>query len=172
MKAITLFVPIFITCFNSVFAMQKPLIMQHIQNAEDAAQFAGHVVAYSPVSFIDDSRTYKEGGWLLAPGVRYGYVSPHTVDDWKYDHMSLYEKKVNHVERAHNLELLVTTDIVYARHLLLSRVLSKEDLFLRKITRDEAMGLMHLLRTTNANFEGLENYSYRPILLALDRARF
>ena len=124
------------------------------------------------MSFIDDSRTYKEGGWLLAPGVRFGYVSPQAVDDWEYDHMSLYQKKVNKVDKGYHLTLLVTTDIVYTRHLLLSRVLSKEDLFLRKITRDEAMGLMHLLRTTNANFEGLENYSYRPILWALDRARF
>lgn len=138
----------FVLCAFSMLciAMQETLLpLVRIQKADDAAQFAGQVVAYTPVIFIKDFHTYREKpSTILNPALRYGYVSQE----------SLYDESNGEWEKCHLLTLLVTLNIrTYYHEYLVTRNLKLEKLYMRKVTPKEAAYLLQILGAKKAFFE-------------------
>lgn len=133
---------------NSLLAMEEPPLV-HIQRAEDATQFAGQIVAFAPISFIDDSLAYKESvSKTLNPALRYGYVTPNTIWDWQF-----FGKSQKETPQGHNVRLLLTSDVNYGCHVLLTRLLKEEKLLMRKITLTEAVRILQIIKENEAHFE-------------------
>lgn len=146
----------FLVIANPIFAMQGPMV--HIQKAEDAAQFAGQVVAYTPAYFLCDRYTYKELKGPLDPSLRYAFLSHAAVHHPKYNRMPVTER--DKLEKGYHLSPLITADVIFMNNVLLTEWLQKDKLLMRKITPKEAARLLQILREKKAHFE---SYSFKDM---------
>lgn len=139
----------FVLCVFSIscVAMQESEMIQ-VHQAEDLVHFAGQVVAYTPVNFIEDSYAYKEeSGQILNPALRYGYVTPGMAVDWRF------WGQTRPVEQGHVLIFLQTK---YGRGnvaVLLTRWLKENKLLIRKATSPEIAYLLQILKEKKAYFQ-------------------
>lgn len=134
-----------------MFAMQElPLV--HVKEAEDVAKFSGQIVAYTPVYFLCDRYTYKEIRRPLDSTLRYALVSQQAIHDHKHYWMPIPEREKR--EKGHELYPLITANVKFMNHILLTEKLQKDKLLMRKITPKEAARLLQILNERKAHFEG------------------
>lgn len=146
MRNIKKLIWILLTFTTLCIAMQESLPpLVQIQKAEDATQFAGQIVAYTPVILITDCHTYREKtSTVLNPALRYGYVSQEPV----------YDSSNGSWEKCYLLTLLVTLNIrTYYHEYLATRYLKLEKLYMRKVTPKEAAYLLQIVQAKKAFFE-------------------
>lgn len=139
----------FVLCVFSIscVAMQESQ-MTRVHKAEDLVHFAGQVVAYTPVNFIEDSYAYQEkSSPILNPALRYGYVTPGMAIDWRF------WGETRPAEQGHVLIFLQTRTGAGNVAVLLSRFLKEGQLLLRKATKAEVDYLLQVLKEKKAYFE-------------------
>ena len=84
---------------------QNESLIAEVRNSRELSRFAGCLVAFKPVYYIDDFYTYK-----LTPGTlfRYGLISPCLFQE---DLMPYYDKGTKaQLEKAYHLLLFVSKD--------------------------------------------------------------
>lgn len=137
---------------SAAFCMEEPQQMIHMQKAEDLGQFAGQVVAYTPVKYIEDYSTYK----FPNSGLRYAIVSLGKTVEWRHWESlgmsggAIYEGDGR--EHGHALDLLVTIDVLTSTTLV-TRLLKGQQLFMRRVTLPEIAALRKVIASREAHFE-------------------
>lgn len=127
-------------------AMQESQMTQ-VSKAEDLVHFAGKVVAYTPVNFIEDSYAYKEeSSQILNPNLRYGYVTPGMAIDWQF------WGETRPAEQGHVLIFLRARKGSGNTTVLLTRFLKEHTLLIRKATKAEVTHLLQVLQEKKAFF--------------------